>query len=439
MARSSADEGQQVMLQNDLLLMGSSGASSWAASIGGASNDDQGLGVAVDSSGNAYVVGWTRSQGAGSRDVFLAKYNKDGVIQWQKALGGSGSDYGYAVAVDSSSNVYVAGTVTNPSTGATPGLIAKYNSSGSLQWQTYFSRSIYQVELRGIAVDSSGNVYVTGNSPTSPAGLLVAKFNTSGVLQWQKALGDYVNITGYGIAVDSSGNVYATAHSDPNQTGYRDVLTAKFNTSGTLQWQRNFGGSNVDFGNGIALDSSANVYVCGVTQSQGSGSAEILLIKYNSSGTIQWQRALGGSGAEYGQAVAVDSSENVYVTGYSSSINAVLIAKYNSSGTLQWQRSIKTSSGEYGYGIAVDNAGGVFVAGITNANSENAILIKLKDDGSGTGTYGSWTYSTTSYTSTTTTMTDSAASFTNSTTSLTDSASSLTDTSTTLTSTVTSL
>ena len=322
----------------------------WIATLGGA-NNDYGNGIAVDGSGNVYIAGYTQSSGAGSYDVLIAKYNTSGTIQWQRTLGGGNADYGEGIAVDGSGNVYISGTTQKNS--GYPGddavLIAKYDTSGAIQWQRTLSGNANDYG-RGIAVDGSGNVYITGYTYSSggSAAVLIAKYNTSGTFQWQRTLGGVTSDVGYDIAVDGSGNVYISGATYISGAGSYDVLIAKYDTSGTIQWQRTLGGANDDSGQDIAVDGSGNVYITGFS---GAGSGNVLIAKYDTSGTIQWQRTLGGGNADYGEGIAVDGSGNVYITGYTESSGAgsadVLIAKYNTSGTIQWQRTLGGGNADY--------------------------------------------------------------------------------------------
>ena len=169
---------------------------------------EYGYGVAYDSSGNVYIAGYTNSAGAGGNELLIAKYNSSGTIQWQRTLG-TGTAYrhddsGRMIAVDSSGNVYVNGT-TNFTGGYDSMMIAKYNSSGTLQWQKTFGDSNTQERGHGITVDSSGNVFVCGETTKGVNGALVAKLNSSGTLQWQRTLDASLF---YEVVVDSSDNVY---------------------------------------------------------------------------------------------------------------------------------------------------------------------------------------------------------------------------------------
>ena len=326
------------------------------------------------------------------------------------------------------------------------GMFASMGGIGAPYWIGLLATVASDQIGRSVAVDGSGNVYVCGFSNASGTDdIQIAKYDTSGTIQWQRSLGvSGSSEQGRSVAVDSSGNVYVCGYS--TASGPNNFQIAKYNTSGTIQWQRSLGGVTDQIGRSVAVDGSGNVYVCGSS----TASNDIQIAKYNTSGTIQWQRSLSGT-VEEGYSVAVDSSGNVYVCGYSiaSGSTDFQIAKYNTSGTIQWQRSLGGSSGgtsytDYGFSVAVDGSGNVYVCGysILSGNSD-FLFAKLPGNGTLTGTYSvggySFTYAASSLTDAATSLTDAASSLTDAATSLTDAASSLTDAATTLTSSVTTI
>ena len=362
----------------------------WLSTIG-TSSADEGWGLTVDSADNAYVLGQPRNATNGNRDFLLVKYDSTNAISWQRELGGSADEFGRSLGVDSSDNIYAFGRTSSEGEGQTDFLLAKYNSSGTIQWQRILGNGPDNLG-ESVAIDSSNNVYILG---TSQGVMILAKYNSSGTIQWQKNFaddgGDHV---AYSVAIDSSDNAYIFGWTDTSGAGLRDFALIKFNSSGSLQWQRTLGGSSQDMGQSVFIDSSDNIYVVGITMSVGAGGTDFLLAKYNSSGTIQWQRILGGSGNEWGYAVTADSVGNVYITGYTDSegegLTDTLIAKYNSSGTIQWQRVLGGSQFDRGYAIAVNSLDDLYVFGQTNSTGEgqnDMLLAKLPNDGSLTGTY----------------------------------------------------
>lgn len=409
-----------------------------------ANTNTQTLGVAFNSSKNIIYVGNETPVFPPSpfATVFsISNSDKTTVFQKQYSVTAY-SIYFSFVAVDSSNNIYCAG-YNNFSGGYASALLTKLNSSGVLQWSRTLYSTIGFYFYSGVGVDSSGNVYVGGSgkydSTSGVYNFIIAKYNSSGTLQWQRKLEQSGgNNVAAGFYVDSSGNSYITGYS--NQSGTYYGYVAKYDSSGTIQWQRQFigGGNNYANANGVTVDSSGNVYVSGAATGSDSLS-DGHLIKYNSSGTVQWQRRFTKVALN---PIAVDSSGNVFSGG---EINAASpykgsLVKYNSSGTIQWQREINaTLSGQnfkYWWGTAAINSDGdLGVNGITGqaaggANNNLGMIGLFPNDGAFTGTY---TVGGTAYTISAGTQTDAAGTTTSSTASLTDAAGVLTGGSQTLT------
>jgi len=277
----------------------------------------------VDGSGNVYVTGI--SDGSGTlEDYATIKYNSSGVQQWVARYNGPGNlnDNAWSLAVDGSGNVYVTG-FSNGETSEDYATI-KYNSSGVQQWVArYNGPGYFNDQAYSLAVDGSGNVYVTGESRGSGTleDYATVKYNSSGVQQWVARHNGPGNFYDYAssLAVDGSGNVYVTGISDGSGTG-RDYATVKYNSSGVQQWVARYNGPGNydDFAWSLAVDGSGNVYVTG--ESYGGTSFDYATIKYNSSGVQQWVARYGPENSFDGaSSLAVDGSGNVYVTGNSSS------------------------------------------------------------------------------------------------------------------------
>jgi len=410
----------------------------WISTFGGV-NDTEGNKVAVDSADNVLLSGNIQTAGAGLRDLLITKTNSLGDLQWARALGGSSTDGGEGITVDSSDNVIVTGFTESDGAGGEDILIAKYNSSGTLQWDRTLGGSGTDTGY-GVATDSSDNIIISArtNSLFGNYRVFITKYNSSGTVQWARNLGGGGgnSFTGQGqsVAVDSSDNIIVCGLTSADGAGSNDFLVAKYNSSGTLQWDVTLGSTGSDGAFGVAIDSSDNIIVCGNTTSDGAGGQDFLIAKYNSSGTLQWDRTLGGSGTDSSYGVATDSSDNIFVTGYTTSAGDTdgdfLIAKYNSSGAIQWQRTLSATDTDISEGIAIDSSGNVLVAGFSKLGGSEyfALLAKLPNDGTGTGVYGPLTYQASSLTDAAAVLTAAPAVLTDNDTALSDAAAVLTDT-----------
>ena len=374
---------------------------------------DSARGGAVDSSGNLYVCGVSDSSG------FVVKYNSSGTVQWKRSFSSSSTDYARGLVLDSSGNIYVTGYSNSGGQGGVETYIIKYNNSGTVQWSRYFGINGEDTG-NAIAIDSSDNIYIVGTNVISGTGtreMSLSKFNSSGTLVWERELTSTgYNTYGVSLAVDSSDNPVITGYTNALGQGGTDIIIAKYNSSGTIQWQKSFGGSNNEEAKGMAIDSSDNIYVGGFTQSEGAGAQDALVAKFNSSGDLQWQKILGAYDTD-SWGVAVDDDGNVYGLGHSSRepqntglVNQFMMAKYNSSGDLQWQNHFGGLGGEYVFGRTASGDGDLYVFGSTgtgvSTGVEDAITFKVPGDGTlRANPIGLFAYETSTYTAATSNLT----------------------------------
>lgn len=409
--------------------------------LGGSSNDFA-YGLAVDSAGNAYITGETASLNfptasalqptkAGGIDAFITKLNASGsALTYSTYLGGSATDRAYGIAVDSAGSTYITGSTSStdfptvsPIQASNAGLsdvfVAKLNASGSaLSYSTYLGGGNYD-DGRGIALDSSGNAYIAGEStsidfPTvSPfqasfgggsTDAIVAKLNASGsALSFSTYLGGNDLDQGFGIAVDSTGQAVVTGKTaatnfptaspiQASSAGGIDAFVTRFNATGSaLSYSTYLGGSGSDSGNSVALDATDAAYITGNTSSSNfptvnpvqasyAGSIDVIAAKLNAAGSaLSYSTYLGGSNTDVGQAIAVDDNGSAHLTGYSRSTNYptanplqatlggsddVIVSSLDATGAaLSFSTYLGGSSQDWGYGIRVDDASALYITG----------------------------------------------------------------------------
>ena len=426
----------------------------WASQAGG-SNWDSGNGITIDDNGNSYVTGFFQGTAtfgsysltsSGGCDIFVAKMDATGNWLWATQAGGSDDDYAYGIAIDNSGNSYVTGSFLDIATfGAysisiTGGVwyysdifVAKIDTNGNWLWANNAGGSTADYAY-GIAIDDDGNSYVTGYfsytatfgsySLTSCGGwdIFVAKMDANGNWLWATQAGGTDVEKSYSIAIDESENSYVTGHFQGTATfgsysltsSGEDIFVAKMDAYGNWLWANNAGGSNHDFGYGIAIGNDGNSYVTGWFHDiatfgsyslSSSGSEDIFVAKMDSNGNWLWATQAGGSDHDFGYEIVIDDNENSYVTGHfqgtatfgsysltSSGGIDIFVAKMDSNGNWLWATQAGGSDHDFGYEIAIDDNENSYVTGhfqgtatfgsysLTSSGGVDIFIAKLGND-----------------------------------------------------------
>jgi len=329
---------------------------------------DWGYGMVLDSSDNIYIVGTTENL-EDTYDMCLVKFNSSGVLQWYRTWGGDGIDRGFGIALDSSENIYIVGETRSFGAASSDMCLVKFDGSGVEQWYRTWGGSSFDNGY-AIVLDSSDNIYITGRSVHNGyIKVILVKYDSSGVEQWYRRWYSGGSNSGNGIALDSVENIYIVGKTEIPQ-GSSDMCLLKYDNSGGLQWSRTWGNSAGDYGESVAIDSSDNVYAVGNTNIPGEYGTDIGLAKYDSSGVLQWYRTWGGNDYDYALAITLDWYGDIFLAGYTYSFGAVmddmLLVKYSHSGVYQWNRTWGGSSGQCAYAIALDSSQNIYLVGSTN-------------------------------------------------------------------------
>lgn len=361
---------------------GASGNYLWAKKIGSAQGTDYATSIAVDANGNIIITGvfeqtvdfdpgpgTANLTGVGRGDVFLAKYNPSGNYLWAIRMGDYEIDGGDAIALDAGGNIYItgsfvgtvdfdpgAGTANLVAAGNRNIFIAKYSSAGNYIWAKDIGSPITD-EAGDLALDGSGNVYVTGyfqNTADFDPGpgtanltsfgfgdLFIAKYTTSGNYLWARQMGGTGSENGGSLALDNNGNVCLTglfsntADFDPGpgtanltSAGQWDIALAKYDAAGNYLWAKSMGGTDYDISQDIVLDGSNNIYLTGYFRSTvdfdpGAGVAnltsadqsDIFLAYYDASGNYLWAKSIENMGPAGGACLALGGTTKLNVGG----------------------------------------------------------------------------------------------------------------------------
>ena len=383
------------------------GVFKWARRMGGPTSKDAAYSIALDANGNAFITGLFKgaasfeNAGAGSgfvvgsavnytsaggTDIFIAKFNASGTLQWVKKMGGTKDDSGYAIALDKSGDAYITG---------------------------WFSATAN--------LDPNGTLNITAYGTTAPISyptdIFVSKIKSNGNTGWSKQMGGGGYEFGFGIKVDANKNVYSTGGFQDNNTtsphtdfdpgsgtvklssaGGTDIFVSKLDSTGAYSFAKAMGGGGDDFGSAITLDKSGNILTTGVfeatanfdpngtqklTASGSSSYFDIYVSKLTSSGVYVWANVFGGSGDDAGLAITVDTSNNIYTTGgFQNTVDFnngaspaksftapgtklydIYVSKTTAAGAYVWTQQYGGADNDGGQGIAVDMNGSVYVTG----------------------------------------------------------------------------
>ncbi len=315
---------------------------------------------------------------------------------WLKRYDGPASevDSAAALAFDNSGNVYVAGRSHGGSSGEDY-LVIKYGrANGGVKWMKRYDGTASDWDgARGIVVDDDGNVYVTGRSfgSSSDGDIVTIKYNSSGVQKWVKRYSSpgSKDDGGMDIALDSNGDVIVTGFRTGTGNQY-DFVTIKYAPDGTRKWVKQYDGPDggSDIARAVAVDSNNNVYVTGPSKGDGTN-FDYCLVKYSAGGKELW---VGRWNSSYSLSdgsmdVALDSYNFPYITGYSyrNTINCdIVTVKFSRAGKTMWVRRYNGSANGPDVGYAIDVwSTGVFIAGssVTARGDADIAMIRYKRNG----------------------------------------------------------
>lgn len=352
--------------------------------------------IAVDASGNVFVTGYSVALDT-DRNLWTIKLNPAGDTLWSRTITGNmfgSDDDAFALALDNNGNLVIAGYIKNSGTGSDM-LIAKYNTSGTLLWQTLYDGIVHESDRAyDMVLDATGNVYITGKvdiDPTISANdeIFTAKYTSAGVQSWSAQYTGGIGGSERGklVRVASSGNVYVCGRKY-NGTD-EDIFLIKYNSAGVQQWAVSYAGlGGNDDPTDMAIDANESIIITGTQETAlNSLVTDYITLKYDNSGNLSWDAEYNGSGNGVDVAEALDVFPNgdVVVTGYADSDasaefnNDVVTIRYNASGSPIWTHVYdEDGKDDAGDDVVISNAGRVFVISHVNVGSNDDLNYDLK-------------------------------------------------------------
>ena len=354
---------------NDIwvIKLSSSGTMQWKKAFGGSLND-YGYSIQQTPDGGYIVAGQTSSTDGdavgndGGFDAWVLKLTSTGVLEWQKTYGGSSAELGYAIQ-NTFDGGYILASITSSITnfgdvtgnhGATDIWVVKLSNSGIIQWQKSLGgtgsdqgRDIQQAadgSFIAVGYTLSNNGNVSGNHGLND--VWVVKLSSTGSLLWQKALGGTASEFAYGIQVTADGGAVLAGYTSSNDGdvsglhGSTDGWVVKLSSTGSLEWQKTYGGSAPDTFQTIQKTTDGGYIVAGNTSSNNGdvsglrGAQDFWVVKLSSTGVLQWQKAMGGTGNDTAQSIQQTADGSYVIAGFSSSYQGDLTL--NQGGTDYW-------------------------------------------------------------------------------------------------------
>lgn len=377
-------------LSRDMLVLSSSSSAErpaiqWNKTYGGVAVEDAYC-VIQTRDGGYVLVGQTNSFGSGFMDCWLVKTDVEGNMEWNRTFGGSGNDYGYCILQTSDEGYAIAGTTSSFDVRGYDDWLVKVSSSGSIEWSKTFGG--IKDEVAWSAVQTSDGGYALVGSTDSFGGgysdVWLVKTDASGSMLWNKTYGGGLDEAAYSVKQCSDGGYAMAGYTSSSGAGSADFWLIKTDATGNVEWSRAYGGLSWDCAQSVILTDDGGYALAGQTRSFGSGSGDFWLVKTDSTGGTQWSRTYGGVDAERAYSIIQADDEGFVLAGFTLSFGFGMedfwLVRTDSTGSLQWNRTFGGVKGDLARSMVQISTDEYVIAGRTwsfGAGSSDFWLVKV--------------------------------------------------------------
>jgi hypothetical protein len=359
--------------------------SQFQLTIGG-SNEDFASDIIQSADGGFIVAGTVASFGAGSYDIYVAKFDVSGSLQWSRTIGGARADYATSIA-EASDGGYVITGYTD-SLGRTA-CIVKLNSSGVLQWARRVGGTNFGYFV-SIIRTADGGFVATGLTNSFGAGLTdmyIVKLDASGLLQWSRTVGNAYYNYGSSITQTTDGGYALAGSMYASIGGNSNMYIVKLDSNGMLQWSRSIAGTSDVFDNSIIQTADSGYVAVGDALYLGGGSWDIYVVKLNAGGVFQWGRTIGGTNSDHASSIIQTPDGGYAVIGSTTSFGAgnsdMYFVKLNATGNPQWSKTVGGAGYDAGSSIVQTQDGSYIAVGSTAFGAGGSDIFIVKFDANG--------------------------------------------------------
>jgi hypothetical protein len=368
----------------------------WSQTYGG-SGDDYGRAVAQTSDGGYALAGFTDSYGAGGFDFWLVKTDSSGNMNWSQTYGGAGDDEAYSLVQTSDGGYALAGYTSSFGAGYYDFYLVKTDSAGNQQWsKTYGGAG--DDEAYSMIQTSDGGYALAGFTDSFGGGgyrFYLVKTDSAGTMLWNKTYGGQGESEAYSVIQTSDGGYALAGYTDSYGAGGFDFYLVKTDSAGNMQWNKTYGGIGDDEAYSVIQTSDGGYALAGYTSSYSPGVTSFWLVKTNSTGDLQWSQTYGSTGDSEAYSLVQTSDGGYALGGFTDAIGAggydFWLIKTDSAGGVQWSQTYGGPDDDFAYSLIKTSDGGYALAGYTDsygAGGFDFYLVKTDSTGSSSASSG---------------------------------------------------